>query len=387
MGLVWLVSLQFGQKFNNLFKNRAAGLMLFYYLVLAVSGIFTPLPAEGGEELLLKFPFLAWAIMLGSVTRLRENQIWFVIKAFVMATAVSVVYCFADSLYSYMAFPHSSVFYFEELVNFSLIPPHYLGLFVNFSYALVFQSLLSKRKLLASKKFSIALLMLFFIAVVFISVRMQFVVFVIINGVVIFNYLRAKRGTLWAALSFLGLVLVFLGIALVVPGSKARIIDTYHELRSFDGMVDNKQTNPRVFLWSGAMEVIEENFWTGTGTGAEGPALDEKLSKQEIIYWDGTQTYFLHQAGHNYHNVYLQHFAAMGVAGFIALLLFFLWPLLARTKNALGPQAMLFLLVCFLSFISESMLQRQAGVLFFSFFWALFFVLKPQSNQEGKKNV
>lgn len=387
MGLVWVLSLQFRQKFKNLLNNKGAGVLLFYYLVLVVACIFSPLPAEGGEDLLLKFPFLAWAIMLGSIFQLERKHLSWVLRAFVIATGISVVFCFGDSFYSYMAFPHSSVFYFEELVNFSLIPPHYLGLFVNFGYALVFQNLLSERKLITKKWWSVVFLLLFFIAIVFISVRMQFVVFVIINAFVFFNYMSARKGKVWASLSFLTVIAVFAAAAMLVPGSRARMIDTYNELKSFEGMVDNKQTNPRVFLWSAAVEVISDNFWTGTGPGAEGEALNDQLSTKEIIYWDGTQTYFLHQAGHNYHNVYLQHFASLGVVGFVALLLMFLWPLMAMGKIAFKPQAMLFLLVSFLSFFTESMLQRQAGVLFFSFFWALFFVLKPQEIVSDPKKL
>jgi hypothetical protein len=37
----------------------------------------------------------------------------------------------------------------------------------------------------------------------------------------------------------------------------------------------------------------------------------------------------------------------------------------------LDYRAKVFLLVCALSFLTESMLQRQAGILFFSFFYTL----------------
>jgi hypothetical protein len=66
-------------------------------------------------------------------------------------------------------------------------------------------------------------------------------------------------------------------------------------------------------------------------------------------------------------------------------IILFLIPLFNKNLGAFKKLALAFLLISALSFSTESMLQRQAGVLFFAFFYSLFFVhrLNLESTNKG----
>jgi O-antigen ligase len=97
--------------------------------------------------------------------------------------------------------------------------------------------------------------------------------------------------------------------------------------------------------------------------------------EMDAIFWDGRQTYQIYEMRYNYHNSYLQTFAANGVFAFIILITLFVYPLLKIRHHPYRSEASFFLLICALSFMTESMLQRQAGVAFFSFFYSVFFIM------------
>ena len=124
------------------------------------------------------------------------------------------------------------------------------------------------------------------------------------------------------------------------------------------------------YLWKYGIKVIKENFWLGTGTGAANDALYEYLRKEKAQFWDGEGTYTLARKKYNLHNEFLQHFVSFGLLGLLVLCLTFI--LGFRNLSVDYPFiALTFLLLSLISFNTESMLERQAGNLFFAFFFAL----------------
>lgn len=380
IGLIFFISGSLPEKLKALNANPALRLPLLFFLILSLACLYSPAVREGTKDLGMLVPLAAWAVIFAGMPPLDKGDQRSLLRFFVLATAASMIWCFAESFYRYMAYPFAQVFYFEELVNYSRIPPHYLGMFVNFAYGLVFLDLLRNRNLWSKPSVSLLLMAFFFISLLFISVRIQYLVFLAVNGLVLAASLQ-RRGAGRAVVITAGAMLLFLILAWLIPGTRARMKDTYNELRAVQGMVENKQTNPRVYLWRGATEVIADHWLIGTGAGAENKALTETLMDDEALFWDGTKNYYLYQKRYNYHNTYLQVFAALGLAGILSLLAFFIWPTFWARHLPFRLEASVFLLVCGLSFATESMLQRQAGILFFSFFFAFFFVLPFRSLQ------
>ncbi|MDZ7848205.1 MAG: O-antigen ligase family protein [Owenweeksia sp.] len=375
-----MVTLRFGEKFRLIAEKRIAGLFLAYLLWVAIGAIYSNYPDEALQFLTRKIPFAVWPILMSSVAYFTMKDSLRLVHAFVYAMLVAVLFSFSQSIYQYVLTGDDSYLYFSELIYFKRVPPHYFGMYLSFAYGVVFYRLLRGKFLAGKKWLSLAAMILFFVAIIFSSVRMQYLVFGVLNMVLLFGFqsgISLRKRFMWGMGALAGLAL----FALLLPGSRSRLVDTVNEVISFDKMVNNKQTNPRKFLWRQGWEVIKENLWLGTGTGAEDPALQEKLAETKALFWDGDSNFHITERGYNYHNVYLQHWAAHGMVGLVILLAVLLVPFWLKSTP---PEARIFLLVCGLSFITESMLQRQAGVLFFTFFYGLFFFL-PHGHQRLQK--
>ncbi len=378
MGLFWFLQADFAAHLRRLAQNRVALIMLLYYLGLLLSSLYSPSPKEAQEELLSKIPFLAWPILLGTLSPKRQVALPWLLRWWVIAVTLALLAAFAGSLVNYLACPDPAVFYFQELIRYSRVPPHYFGLFVNFSYALLLYGLLHPQEALFPRAPALLMVILLAFSLIFIAVRMQYLVFGLVNAAILFGYFR-KRYSPWSALLLLllGLVL-FLGMTWSFSGSRQRLRDTFNELRSFREVSDDKQTNPRKYLWLTAGQVVQERPLLGTGLGAENPALHRKLAQVQIQFWNGSTEYYLHEKKYNYHSAYLQTLAAQGLLGLLLLLALFVFGYRYGVRNCSMPAAAkLFLLIAAVSFLTESMLQRQAGVLFFSFFYALLLARTP----------
>ncbi len=116
----------------------------------------------------------------------------------------------------------------------------------------------------------------------------------------------------------------------------------------------------RIVYWKVSTHIIKQNFWLGTGTGDVKQAfydahreLNPTLPKR---YWLRS------------HNQFLTFFAAFGIFGFLYFLFLFGYALYQRKTDYL---TVAFILVAFISCLTEDTVESQAGVTFFIVFFAL----------------
>jgi len=81
---------------------------------------------------------------------------------------------------------------------------------------------------------------------------------------------------------------------------------------------------------------------------------------------------------YNFHNQYLQTFGTIGIFGFLVLIYLLVMPFITAIKK-LDYLVAIFLFIICSSFLTESMLERQAGVAFFAFFYTLLIITNHQS--------
>ena len=159
------------------------------------------------------------------------------------------------------------------------------------------------------------------------------------------------------------LALLALGVLVaVLPGPRRRLIDLRNEMRSIEGLVDGKQTNHRIFLWSYGAEIIAENWLWGTGNGDEDLELHEKLKTCDAAFYRGKERYYLYDDIYDYHNILLQAWAEGGVLGISSLVGFLLWGFW-RSRGAVRMAWAAFVLTG----MTESLLDRQAGTYLLTF--------------------
>ena len=160
------------------------------------------------------------------------------------------------------------------------------------------------------------------------------------------------------------------------PRFSARIpkLSVIKETLQNNNTTSNDSNGSRILVWKAAIDIIKTNYLTGEGTG------DAKDKMLETYKEKGMLSEYENKL--NSHNQYLNTFIALGVAGFLSLVLCLLIPLYYsfKEKNFLF---IAFIFLTGLNFLFESMLERQAGVIFFAFFYTLlYFNLQNSKKQE-----
>lgn len=174
-----------------------------------------------------------------------------------------------------------------------------------------------------------------------------------------------KNGNRWKGLLILFLVLITGVVSLYfIPATRQRFMTTQNELNHFlnDKNAEDYSSYLRLAIWQTGVEVIREHPLSGVGTG---DAKDELVKKAQQKKYDSIVKKNL-----NYHNQFMQTWAAIGLPGLFALLFSIIIGISYSLKKKQFLAAAFFIIIA-ISFFTESMLERQAGVIFYSFFSAI----------------
>ncbi|WP_175455462.1 O-antigen ligase family protein [Flavobacterium omnivorum] len=180
--------------------------------------------------------------------------------------------------------------------------------------------------------------------------------FFILSGILLFLK-NDKKQTAKLVFVFIGLFLV----SLCVTEIRSRFLELFDTSK----VVNNKETSSgiRYILWNTSEKVIKNSNYLGYGVGDAQEVLSKKLAL------DGYAV--LSKENYNAHNQYLQIGLATGVIG-ILLYLFsvaYLFRNFMKRKNA---EAIVFLLFFIFVFLFESVLERQNGIIIYSFITSMF---------------
>ena len=108
----------------------------------------------------------------------------------------------------------------------------------------------------------------------------------------------------------------------------------------------------RIYFFNVGLQIAKDNFFFGVGTGDVPTAFME-------YYNNSTELDKKNQL--RAHNQFLTYFITYGIIGFTIWLITILYPIVVCRKN-LNILYVLFLLIIAISFLSDDMLERQAGV-------------------------
>jgi O-antigen ligase len=120
----------------------------------------------------------------------------------------------------------------------------------------------------------------------------------------------------------------------------------------------------RVAIWKCAWDVVKLNPVWGVGTGDVQDNLQEsyRINKFDFAYLYNS---------YNAHNQFLETMLALGVIGLLLLLCSFILPLQWAFKNQNGLY-LIFIIFIAANCLTESLFERQKGIVFYAFFNALF---------------
>ena len=155
----------------------------------------------------------------------------------------------------------------------------------------------------------------------------------------------------------------------ILSGSQAEDLYDYNQY-GLNSSIDTWNKTNRVHIWSSSIDVFNENMLFGVGTGD----INIELNRHYILN------------GHNYlalkntntHNQYLDYLIKYGLVGFFLIFGAFVLYFRKAWENK-DSMYLMFLLLISLCMLTENILNRQYGIVFFFLFNSLFYLRKSNS--------
>jgi len=249
----------------------------------------------------------------------------------------------------------------EKFIENSIVTIHtpYFGLLTIFaliaSYKLNF---IANKK--ANQIFKLFLILYLIFSIYEISAFMSQLLLVVFFIVRIFDYIkRRKMKNLF--LIFI-LLTMTLGLIYGLRGSSKNIKGAETIFNRFEMIIHNGD-NTRMENWKSVISVIQKNIAFGVGSDGGLNQLQNYRDKKSEPYINA----------HNAHNQYLEILLRYGLVGFVIFLVL-IFKLFEQAYISKNYHFIWFMILFLIASISESLLQRQIGIVFFTFYSGLFLV-------------
>ncbi|MEI6455711.1 MAG: O-antigen ligase family protein [bacterium] len=345
---------------GNLAARRIAAII--YCLLLFVTTWL-----QRTEYGILFFGILTWIILFG-IAFIFSDILFpcFTVRKQVIATFVAG--CFVGTLIllmhaaaNYFYLDDKGAFYYKPLGWF--FHPSYISMYLNFAAAAVTLELLNRKEETGMwAKIGMALLVLYFVVLIFLlgSKSGLIVMATLALLLAVFMVLVRKRFVRGMIILVASAVVFYGGIKLFSYTAE-RVNLSLGDLENTKGkgvQTDNS-IGTRLEIWEDSWQIIRENWLIGVGTGDVKDVLLEKYKNDHFLIG--------YEDRRNAHEQYLQTFIVLGIVGFLTLFAMIIIPAIYALREKYYLY-LIFLLIFAINIMVESMLENQAGVIFYAFF-------------------
>jgi O-antigen ligase len=362
--LSWIAEGGFKEKIVLLRSNKMALFLIALYLLFGFSFIWSNDKPSAIADFDIKLSMLAFPLVLLSINA-EEGKMEKILNAFISGCLLALMALWAYAFYRYWLFSEPDVFYYAR---FSVhLHPSYFSLYLNLALVPLVFTLTKAQSKLGSVKILVAIL--FIVAgILMMSSKSGILSMAISIGLSAFFF--AGRKWLLAALAGLAIFsVVAIGLSETL---RARLSDL-PGIGSSASIDKNTSSSSgiRLLIWEASMDLIKENPIFGVGGGDVKEKLNQKFEERGM---DGAK-----EARYNSHNQYLQTAIALGIVGFVLLMACLVIPLISAIKQR-NWLLLIFSILILFNLLTESILERQAGITFFAFFVCLFMMKEKSSS-------
>lgn len=378
---IWLLSFLFFShpkeilnKLSLLVQSKWFYVMAFFFLIHVLGLFYSENKHEAGTAIEIKLSFLAFPLLFFS-HRFNVTQLLKVVTTFVSSCFLVCVSCLFRAFYLHY-FEGIDAFYYSSFSYF--LHPSYFSMYLLSSLCVVllyYKSWLPHLKNISAK---LVFMSSVFILCIFLSAsKIGLLAFFIVIPLIGCIWLYRNGYVKWIFTSlFLLIVLLFL-VFKFVPGPMERIKVALSVTQS-NQVIDKTATEStavRMLIWEQAMQIIKQNPIIGTSPGDANDALYKAYAENGL-----TGAY---EKKLNAHNQFFQTLIGTGVIGFLVLFVLTFY-LIIHGLIKKNYYLSIFGFIITLNFLVESMLQTQAGVIFYTFILCIvlqynFSKIKPQT--------
>jgi len=356
----WLAANRFQFSFQYR-KKSVATILISLYLCYLLGVTYSLNQTEAWHQVLLRITLFIFPLLFFSDSVLELPDSSDAAKWFVAGGLLTSLLLLAHAAFVFF-FDNTSIFYSSNMTAFMHITPAYLSMYFVFMNVFLLHSILNHKMRLLHSIINLVLIALFTLMILLLSVRTEMLALLVAFVLQVMRHFLSQN-KLWqgiAAALLIGIVLI--GISWILPFSRARIVETEQQWNKAYSNDNPTSITERKVIWQTAAELIMHRPLIGVGTGDVQDDLYDAY-RANNLKWPLEDKL-------NAHNQFLQTSLALGVIGFVALVLLFGCGL-KLSIAALHDVYFLFLLTFILSSITESMFETESGVVFFGLFNSL----------------
>ncbi|MBL7859885.1 MAG: O-antigen ligase family protein [Cyclobacteriaceae bacterium] len=385
--LNWVQESSLIEKWVRLKSNRHFLLFISFFCLTVIGLSYSENFEQGLFILEKRIPLLVLPLIIFSSTAISKTEIRIIFKTLVLACLLASLICLGYAFYRNYKEGHTLSYIYNALVNGIHLPgrydylnyyyftnyffveplrihPTYFALYILFSSCLVIWLLWDKNKLESGISIWIVLLLLYnVIIIVLLASRVQLFLLILVGTTFVMYYSYLKKKLLRGVIGFMSLISVITILIFLNPITRERFSTAINPRAHYSENVHGEGgLSLRIHEWRYTLEGIKSNFLFGTGTGDAQDVLQEVYlrNKFKIGYENSL----------NPHNQYLHTTLELGILGFIVLISNLINPFVLGFRKRQWL-VIIFVLIIAVSFVPESVLELNRGIVFYAFFNSL----------------
>jgi hypothetical protein len=366
--LSWLMSGPWLHNAKSAIKNPVFIILVTFFLLHLIGLLYSSNMHAGWFDIEVKLTMIIFPLVFFLSDFLTEQKRKSVLLTFVTGTTIAMFVCVGAAFYEYYTNNVNNFFYMKLSI---VHHPTYFAMYICFSLAVILKYLFYDESEISKflKSLFVILIILFSVFIYMLSSKAGIIIFFVTLMAMSLPALFKNNKRIFASL-----ILLFAVFQIWFSLTQNMRFETVSKsVATAEQNVTTSESNGvRVLIYEAATYIIKSNYAIGVGTG---DIKDELMMEYKVRNMTGAFENKL-----NAHSQFLETFIGQGIAGIFLLLLLFLMPFInsIKTKNWL---LMTFVFVVALNFLTESMLNTQAGVVFFAFFYSFFVSLKTNKKE------
>jgi O-antigen ligase len=342
-------------------------LFITFFIWQLIGLLYSENSAGGWRNIVLRLSLFLFPLVLISPGEIVKQKGKILLKSFAISTFIYIMVCFGYALYRSFHVQNGNIIFNPHLpvytwlnyfygTDFAIFQhPSYLSMFIIFSVYIALEELFNKTVIKIRKVLWLIVCLILLSAIYLLSSRAGMLATII--SLPLYFLFKFRNNAINKYMGA-GIFLIIL-ILLVILISNPRLHD-YFKNESKTELIDKTLKESRLDIWKATLNIIKNNFVFGVGTGD----IQDQLNKE---YKRLGNTELIGVKNLNSHNQYLEVIAEHGLVGLI-LFLSMIGVMILIAISEKNILYIMFILIVIFSFIFETMLNRLAGVSFFSLF-------------------
>lgn len=363
----WLI---FSKKEFNLSSRKTRLMLLFLslYLIGIAGMIYTNNTKAGIATLKTQSAIFFFPLVFGTTSVLTSSILEKIKTHFLIATSIASLAGLIIGLYNYFQTENSAYLTGAHLLPFHALRPVFMGWFCLLAMIIAFQKLESNS--IKTKRLMYACIALVTLMIFLLSIRLVILCWF---AIAIYFFIRMSQKPLLKILLVVSAVVIVIITGFSIPSVK-RQWNEFFDLSAKTTIILDQDSSLgrswggkalRIAIWKCSTDILKDHLLIGVGTGDVQDSLQQAYEDRKFYFASRYNRY-------NAHNEYLQITLANGLPGLLILLSCIAYPLFHYREKFSGNIYLLFLLLFTFAAVSESILEVNKGVIWYSFFNSIF---------------